>query len=106
MDMAFRNGVLLDRWMVAHDLLLRKDSDKSRIHRWRNITLVEGDLQYLMKEVWARRLLSSADPKMNTSQNARKNRVFHSSVLGHRLGLDITLTAHGEMIVVENNAVN
>ena len=105
-DMALQNGVVLERWLIAHDLLLRKDDDSCRIHRWRNITLVEADLQYVMKEIWARRLLTVADPKMNTSQNAKKNRVVQSSVLGHRLGLDIALTTHGEMIVVENDAVN
>ena len=52
-----KHNARIKRWMVEHDILLWKDKDFNRIHRWRNITLVEGDLQYVMKTIWAQRLL-------------------------------------------------
>ena len=106
MDLAYRNNVILHRWRVVQDILLRKDPTGSRIHRMRNIMIVEGDLQYLMKEVWARRLMTSADPLLIDSQNAKKQKVAQSAVLNHRLGMDLTLAKHSEAIIVVNDAVN
>ena len=83
-----------------------KDPIGSRIHRMRNIMLVEGDLQYLMKEVWARRLLTEADPLLLDSQNAKKQKVAQSAVLNHRLGMDINLAKHSDATIVVNDAVN
>lgn len=76
MDLVFRNNVPLDRWVVAHDLLLWKYKESCKMYRWRSITLVEGDLKYTLKEIWARRLLTLAGPLINTLQNTRKTGWF------------------------------
>ena len=105
-DMAYRNKVMLRRWCTVHNILLRKDNEGSRIHRMRNILIIEGDLQYIMKEVWARRLLSNADLLLLDLQNTKKQKVAQSAVLNHRLGLDLNLAMHSEAIIVINDAVN
>lgn len=106
MDIAFKHQVTLTRWTTAHGLLSPKDPSACGLHRMRNITIVEGDLQYVMKEIWARRLLTNADPVLLDSQNARKQKVAQSAVLGHRLGLDITRVTHSEVGMVINDGVN
>ena len=52
-DMALKSGIVLRRWRQVHQMLLLKDPPGCRIHRFRNITLVEGDLMFVMKKIWA-----------------------------------------------------
>jgi hypothetical protein len=54
-----RKGVVLARWMVGLTVLLEKTPGNNKIHKMRGIVLVEGDFNYYMKEVLARRMLKS-----------------------------------------------
>ena len=45
---AFQNHVVLDRWRQTSIILLPKESDSYHIHRFRHITLLESDLQWLI----------------------------------------------------------
>ena len=100
LNTAYRHNVVLHRWARVNDILIRKDGISDRIHRFRNITIIEGDLQYIMKTVWGKRMMDSAEDVLSTAQNCRRGRVVQSSVLGHRLGMDITKTQHGEAIFI------
>ena len=40
-QLAFKHQIILKRWQKTHILLLPKDGDEHRIHRFRHITLVE-----------------------------------------------------------------
>ena len=51
-ELAFKHGVILNRWKTLWEALIPKKS-RAYIHKFRNITLVEGDLQYVMKAVWS-----------------------------------------------------
>ena len=58
-----RKGVVLSRWTVGLTVLLEKTPGNNRIHKMRGIVLVEGDFNYYMKEVLARRMLRSAQER-------------------------------------------
>ena len=105
-NLSYINKKPLDRWQRANDILLRKDGNNDRVHRFRNITIIEGDLQYIMKTVWGKNLMDAAEEVQSTAQNCRRGRVAQSSVLGHRLAMDIIKTQGGEAVVIENDAVN
>ena len=60
-NLSYVNNKPLDRWQRANDILLRKDGDRDRIHRFRNITIIEGDLQYIMKIVRGKNLIDAAE---------------------------------------------
>ena len=54
MNISFKHQVTLTRWTTAHDLLSPQDPGASGLRRMMNIMIVEGDLQYMTKEVWER----------------------------------------------------
>ena len=58
-----RKGVVLSRWTVGLTVLLEKTPGNNKIHKMRGIVLVEGDFNYYMKEVLARRMLRSAQER-------------------------------------------
>ena len=105
LEIAFGHGVLLTRWTTLREALIPKKK-RSFIHKFRNITLVEGDLQYLMKAVWSQALMRAVTPILNKSQNSLRGTVTQSSILSHRVAMD-TLFVNGEdCIIIENDAVN
>ena len=55
-DLALERGIVLKRWREVHQMLLLKDPPRSKVHRFWNITIVEADLMFVMKDVWARQL--------------------------------------------------
>ena len=75
MHLAYKNGVILERWKKVWEVLLKKDRNNNYIHRFRNITLVEGDVQFLMKCLWSKRLMTAITPYLDKQQNALKGRV-------------------------------
>ena len=42
-ETALEAGVILKRWETVHQIQLLKDSPRKKVHRFRNITLVEAD---------------------------------------------------------------
>ena len=72
MNIAYTNNKPLKRWRRVNDILLRKDVGSDRIHRFRNITIIEGDLQYIMKTVWGKSLMDAAEGVQSTAQNCRR----------------------------------
>ena len=58
-------------------MLLLKDPPRSKVHRFRNITLIEGDLMFIMKEVWAKQLSRKIykEGTLNEDQHARKGQI-------------------------------
>ena len=74
-----------------HQTLLLKDPPRSKVHRFRNITLVEADLMFVMKDVWARRLGGRihTDGTLNEAQYARKGQVPQNGVLNKRMSYNL-----------------
>ena len=55
MALDLERGIVLERWWEVHQVLLLKDPPRSKVHIFRNIMLVEGDLMFIMKDVWAKK---------------------------------------------------
>ena len=108
MNLALRHGIVLDRWKTVHQLLLKKDEDGAKIHRFRNITLVEIDLMFVMKKVWARDLGNKVhkEETLNRAQYARKQQVPQNSVLNKRVSYDLQLVMREESFQSDNDARN
>ena len=104
-ELAYRHGVLLTRWTTLWEVLIPKQR-RSYIHKFRNITLVEGDLQYLMKAVWSQALMRAITPILNKFQNSLQGRVTQSSILSHRIAMDSLFVNGEDCVIVKNDAVN
>ena len=105
-NLAYKKEVILKRWEVTWEALLPKDKNTAYIHRFRNITLIEGDLQYLMKAMWSQSLMREVTPHLNNQQNALKGKVVQSSILSHRIAMDIMFLNAESCMIIENDAVN
>ena len=106
LKLAYTRGVMLSRWRKIWEVLLKKDKKTTYIHRFRNITLVEGDIQFLMKCLWSQRLMRSVTPFLNKQQNATKGRVTQSSILSHRVALDLMFLNGERSIITESDVAN
>ena len=104
-ELAYKNGIILTRWKTLWEILIPK-KQRSYIHKFRNITLVEGDVQYIMKAMWSSALMKAVTPVLQTTQNALRGRVTQSGVLSHRIALDTIFVLGEECIIIENDAVN
>ena len=49
---ALEYGIVLERWRVLYQVLLQKDPPGKKVHRFRNIIVIEADLMFLMKDIW------------------------------------------------------
>ena len=107
-EITVMNGVVLDRWKTVHQILLLKDHPRARIDRLRNITIVEADLMYVMKYVWARRLARNIKEsgRLNKSQYARSGQIAQMSVYNKRLSYDLQLILREEAFQADNDVMN
>ena len=106
LNLAFTHNVILCRWTKVWETLLAKESPHQFIHRFRNITIIEWDLQYLMKTIWAKRLMSQARTFLNPCQNAAAGKVPQSSVLSHKIALSTMLIKGETSFIIVNDATN
>ena len=75
LSLALRHNVVLDRWRKIWEMLLPKEAPRNFIHRFRNISIIEWDVQYLMKTIWAKRLMSRLGHLLYPSQNTMAGKV-------------------------------
>ena len=97
-ETALEAGVVLERWECVHQIQILKDAPQTRVHRFRNITLVEADLMFVMKYVWAKELARNIQEYdcLNQAQYARRGQVAQTSVLNKRVSYDFQLTLREE----------
>lgn len=57
MQLALEYSIVLERWKTVHQLLLEKNKDGAKVHKLRNVTLVEIDFMFIMKQIWAHDLV-------------------------------------------------
>ena len=107
-DMALRSGTVLHRWRRVHQLLLLKDPPGCKIHRFRNITLVEGDLMFVMKRIWAKNLGRQihTDGTLDEAQYARIKQVPQFSVLNKRISNELQHVLREESFQADNDALS
>jgi len=92
MNIAFREGILLDRWKKTVTVLIPKDEGTPKIHRLRPLHIVEPEVNALAKALWAQKLMYIAEKTHNMSDDqygGRKNRQAQSAVLNKILYYDI-----------------
>ena len=56
LHVAINNWIVSKRWWGVLQSFLLKDPPGSKVHRFRNITIVEADLTFIMKNVWTKKL--------------------------------------------------
>ena len=82
---------VLNRWKVVHQLFLEKDMNSPKIHRFRNIHLIEADLNFVMKIIWAKKLPRFFEEKKlleDTQYGGRKRRRTQSVILNKIFSYD------------------
>lgn len=87
--------------MKVWETLLAKDSPRQYIPRFRNIMIIEWDLQYLMKT-----MMVQARPLLHPSQNAASEKVPQSLVLSHKLALSTMLIKGERSFIIANDVTN
>ena len=94
-----QKGVVLSRWMVGLTVLLEKTP------KMRGIVLVEGDFNYYMKEVLARRMLKSAQERDQVPVEcfAKKGSNCISAVMTKIIFCDESRTHHHPTCIRGNN---
>ena len=73
---------------------------------FRNITIVEWDFQYLMKIIWAKRLMLNARSHIHPSQNATVGKVPETLVVSHRLALSTMKIRVEACVIIANDATS
>ena len=98
----------LPRWRSVHQVLLPKDKDSFKIHRLRNITIVESDLQFLMTHTWSRQLGRKIKKKslLNENQYAQKGKLCLSNVLMKNISYTLQLTDGNPSYTYDLDAAN
>eukprot|EP00957_Ditylum_brightwellii_P121240 9245621-Ditylum_brightwellii.AAC.1 len=61
MSIPFLVGFTPHRWQTAINVMLEKDTGRSRITRLRIIVVVEGAMNGIMKVIWNQRLVPAAE---------------------------------------------
>eukprot|EP00957_Ditylum_brightwellii_P015778 1188753-Ditylum_brightwellii.AAC.1 len=61
MTLPFRIGFTPHRWQKAIDVMLEKDIGDPKINRLRIIVIVEGDMNLIIKIIWNKRLVPTAE---------------------------------------------
>lgn len=62
MSVALSSNLLLPRWRQMHQILIQKEQSPY-IHRLRYVTILEVDVQFLMKQWWVKDLQRDIDKK-------------------------------------------
>ena len=108
LEIAIRRGIVLRRWKEVRQVLLLKDPPEVKINRFRNVTIVEADLMFIMKHVWAKGLGDkiTEEKLLNESQYARRGQVAQNNVLNKRLSYDLQHTLRMESFQADNDAVS
>ena len=107
-EIALKRGIVLRRWKAVHQILLLKSPPGVKIHRFWNITIIEADLMFVMKHIWARGLGDriTEDNSLNESQYARKGQIALNNVLNKRISYDLQHTLRMESFQADNDAVS
>ena len=96
-------GIILDRWSKTVTTLIEKKEGTPYIHKFRTIHIVEAELQFFTKVIFARRMMCNAEKHRGITDDqygGRKQRQATSIILNKNLYYDIakqTLTTAAYM---------
>ena len=89
---ALDKGIILERWSQTVTTLLEKKENKPYIHKFRTIHIVEAELQFFTKVIFARRMMNHAEQHGQITDDqygGRKRRQAASVVLNKAMYYDI-----------------
>lgn len=92
MKLSVDNGIFLNRYKKTLTTLICKESGTPYLHRFRPIHIIEAELQFISKSIWAKKMIYKAelDNKITDAQyGGRHGRQAQSSVLNTILYYDI-----------------
>lgn len=106
LSLTYTRDVILNGWLTIWKTLIPKDKETEYIHWYRNITLVEGDLQYLMKILYSNAMMQPISPLLQTNQNALRDHATQSSILSYIIEINTIFIEREKSIITENDAKN
>lgn len=92
LSLPFLAGFTLDRWRTVIDYVLPKEDNNFRADKLRIIQLLELDLNFTLKTIWSRRIMShlEADAVLNDGQfGFRRGRSCHQMIMQRLLSIDL-----------------
>ena len=106
-DMALDHNIILNRWAQTVTTLMPKDEGPIYIHRLRAIHIVEAELQFFSKRVYAKQMVALAEKngKITDSQyGGRKGRRAQSIVLNKLMYYGITHQKREQAAFMDDDA--
>ena len=106
-NIAITNSHALPRWTEVLGLLHEKNAGTPHIHRFRTLHLVESDLNFVMRLVWGRELMTWAEANQAINDNqygGRRGVQDQSAALNKTLSLDIIRYQAEPATIVDNDA--
>ena len=92
MKLSVENGIFLRRYKKTLTTLICKESGTPYLHRFRPIHIIEAELQFIAKSIWAKQMINNAEKNNNITDSqygGRHGRQAQSSVLNTVLYYDI-----------------
>lgn len=106
LEMAISRNIILERWTHTSLLLLRKDKNAAHLDRFRHITIIESDLQWVMTIIWAKSMSNKChnEQSLQKNQYARKQSSTQESILNKRVWLDLQRLSGTEGMLFDYDA--
>jgi len=92
MNVTVKTGIFLNRYKKTLTTLICKESGTPYIHRFRPIHIIEAELQFISKSIWAKKMINAAEHDQNITDaqyGGRNGRQAQSSVLNTVMYYDI-----------------
>ena len=92
MKLSVEKGVFLNRYKKTLTTLICKESGTPYLHRFRPIHIIEAELQFISKSIWAKNMIRSAESNnaiTDAQYGGRTGRQAQSSVLNTVLYYDV-----------------
>ena len=106
-EIALANDVVLDRWAQTVTTLMPKDEGPILVHRLRAIHVVEAELQFFSKIVYAKKMIHLAEKQnliTDEQYSGRKGRRAQSIVLNKLMYYSITFQKREEAAFMDDDA--
>ena len=106
-DLALDYNIILDRWAQTVTTLMPKDEGPIYIHRLRAIHIVEAELQFFSKRIYAKQMIALAETKgaiTDSQYGGRKGRRAQSVVLNKLMYYGITFQKREQAAFMDDDA--
>ena len=106
-DLALEHNIILDRWAQTVTTLMPKDEGPIYVHRLRAIHVVEAELQFFSKRLYAKQMVGLAEKKgviTDQQYGGRKGRRAQSIVLNKLMYYSITFQKREEAAFMDDDA--